>query len=172
MLISRLDFLRLVIRQLVVLSGKKGIEAFLPHVDRVAKFSFSESSQPLVDDDDDRDPFLPLGSSWEQIDFSPKSVLAPWAKELSNDTEAPTGKHEHRRGEKMTPQSRQGSVNVREWVMRAMARYRFVLGTSFDSPCRHYHLFAQLDIRGRCANQYSSWSLAFICMQARPPLSL
>jgi hypothetical protein len=127
----------LVIRQLVISSGKKGLEAFLPPTHRVAFAGGSSSPAADGDDGGDRDPFLPLESSWKQIDFSLKSVLAPWVRNPPNDTETAEvkagepghGDDSHR----AAPQLRSGGVNVREWAMRAMARYRFVLGGSIGS---------------------------------------
>jgi hypothetical protein len=91
-----------VIRALVTHSGSTGLEALLPPAARTVKYTHPS---PVVDK---RDPFLPLAESWTKIDFEMGKVLAPWAR--LNATSGVVG------------------VNVREWVMRAMARYRFVLG--------------------------------------------
>lgn len=129
----------LVIRRLVIASGKTGIEAFLPPVDRVAKYAFGESLSPAAGADNHRDPFLPLESSWKDIDYSLKSVLAPWAKEFTETPVDHEDEHKHRHSTKghhdrSWSQTQLRGVNVREWAMRAMARYRFVLGVSLDSP--------------------------------------
>lgn len=124
-----------VIRQLVISSGKKGLEAFLPHAHRVAEFAIARSPPSTADrrGGGDRDPFLPLASSWKQIDFSLESVLAPWVRYNAETTEARAAEPEGRDGgHGAAQQLRRSGVNVREWAMRAMARYRFVLGEYFD----------------------------------------
>lgn len=98
-----------VVRALVIASGEKGLDAFLPDPNRNVEFA---KISPVADE---RDPFLPLDSTWSQIDFSLGNVLAPWAVNTHPTTS------ERRK-------SLKGTVNVREWTMRAMARYRFVLG--------------------------------------------
>lgn len=99
----------IVVRALVIASGKKGLDAFLPDPKRNVEFA---KISPVADE---RDPFLPLDSTWSQIDFSLDKVLAPWAVNAH-----PTSSERQK--------SSKGTVNVREWTMRAMARYRFVLG--------------------------------------------
>ncbi|KAF8317669.1 hypothetical protein DL93DRAFT_2110386 [Clavulina sp. PMI_390] len=99
-----------IIRALVNASGKSGLKAFLPDASRTMEYE-APSSQA-----DDYDPMLPLESSWKEVDFSARAVLEPWAKAFDSGL----------------PMSEvRGRVNVREWVMRAMVRYRFVFG---DTP--------------------------------------
>jgi len=63
-------------------------------------------TQPQNGQVEEGNPRLPLGSTWEDLDFSLETVLAPWVR-LPN----------HLSG-----------VNLRIWIMRALDRYRFVLG--------------------------------------------
>jgi len=53
-------------------------------------------------------PRLPLGTLWFNINYSLKDVVFPW---INNGTQEST-------------------INLREWTLRAMARYHFVLGYS------------------------------------------
>lgn len=96
-------------------SGELGLDAFLPHSNKRAHFN---EASPVADE---RDPFLPLASSWKNVDFRMANVLAPWARTsgpaVNASREGSAEVHQHR-----------AEVNVREWVMRAMARYRFVIG--------------------------------------------
>lgn len=91
-------------------SGELGLEAFLPPRERQARF---QHASPVADE---RDPFLPLASSWTKVDFTMGKVLAPWARAVDIPADGVNGEW------------RAAEVNVREWVMRAMARYRFVIG--------------------------------------------
>lgn len=49
---------------------------------------------------------LPLTNNWKTTDFTLHSRLRAW-----------------------------GPVHVREWVLRVMSRYKYVVGTSFSLPC-------------------------------------
>jgi hypothetical protein len=51
-------------------------------------------------------PLLPLGTHWAEINYSLKDVIIPWVDSGAVD----------------------GIVNIREWTLRAMSRYHFVLG--------------------------------------------
>ena len=54
----------------------------------------------------EEDPHLPLTSTWQDLDFSLDIALAPWVR---------------------LPDHHSG-INLRTWVIRALDRYRFVLG--------------------------------------------
>jgi hypothetical protein len=89
-----------VINALVKASGTLGLAAFMPPQGRVLRAeSGGESGKTLPP------PHLPLVKNWNDGSFSLKSVLHPWLENTS------------------------GSLNVREWMMKMLMRYRFSLGT-------------------------------------------
>ncbi len=96
----------LVIQALVVASGSSGLRAFLPRANITLPIRVVEKNAAPQREGVEEDPHLPLESTWQDLDFSLATVLAPWVRLLNN---------------------RQG-VNLRIWVMRALDRYRFVLG--------------------------------------------
>ena len=96
----------LVIQALVVASGSSGLRAFLPGANITLPLWVAEKNVAPQGEEVEEDPHLPLGSTWQDLDFSLETVLAPWVRLLNN---------------------RQG-VNLRIWIMRALDRYRFVIG--------------------------------------------
>ena len=85
----------------MVASGSSGLRAFLPRPNVTLPLRVIEEVEQV-----EEDPHLPLGSTWQDLDFSLEKVLAPWARLSDN----------------------RPSVDIRTWVMRALDRYRFVLG--------------------------------------------
>ena len=82
------------------------MRAFLPAADiTVPSRGTNESATPQGEAGEEN-PHLPLGSTWQDLDFSLETVLAPWVR---------------------LPDHHSG-INLRIWVMRALDRYRFVLG--------------------------------------------
>lgn len=103
-----------IIRALLNVSGPLGISEFLPSPDRTVSVSHSLADYVPTT----APPHLPLASDYKDINFSLDSVMGPWLAEVSI-----------RRG-------RGAAVNVREWTMMVIQRYRYVvgeLGTRFAS---------------------------------------
>jgi len=87
-------------------------------------------------------PRLPLGTRWFDINYSLKDVALPWVYNGTQDSE----------------------INIREWTLRAMARYHFVLGST---------AFEFLELNGpvttktklyRLSNSIAAKRLAMICI--------
>lgn len=91
----------LVLHALVKASGKLGLSAFLPPSDRILR-----EGSPVLEDGALHlpPPHLPLVKDWHDADFSLTSVLRQWSTHIP------------------------GGLNVREWTMRMLMRYRFSLG--------------------------------------------
>ena len=94
-------------------SGRLGLSAFLPPPDTFiipdlskAKLSPKEREYRVSDV-----PMLPMTMRWWLTDFSVHSVVAPY-----------------------TDANRAAPIDVRQWVMEALQRYRFVIG---EMPFAH-----------------------------------
>ncbi|KAK0496003.1 hypothetical protein EDD18DRAFT_1390447 [Armillaria luteobubalina] len=103
-----------IIRALLIASGSLGLSEFLPSPDRTVLLhrtqNYFDEVSPLGP------PHLPLAPDYHDIDFSLETVMAPWVEEATQ-----------RRG------SDEGAagVNVREWAMMVLQRYRYVVGEPF-----------------------------------------
>ncbi|KAF8342792.1 uncharacterized protein EI90DRAFT_3115337 [Cantharellus anzutake] len=140
---SNLDCGDCIIRALIIRSGSSGLKAFLPTRDRVvpARMETEEDVEHTFQED----PHLPLGSTWEELDFSLETVLAHWTR--------------HREGE--------ASVNLRIWVMRALERYRFVIGntrTEFIQLRSLVSVSRQLESLRLMIKEKSSHPVAMVCV--------
>ncbi|KAF8327155.1 uncharacterized protein EI90DRAFT_3156249 [Cantharellus anzutake] len=95
-----------IITALVKASGPLGLSAFLPPTNRTF-----ETSRIILSDGDQRTshvPMLPLTKRWNICDYSLENVLAPYA-------------------------SSQEHINIRQWILRLLLRYRFVIGVTPSS---------------------------------------
>lgn len=96
----------LVIHALVKASGKLGLSAFLPPATRVLREESAVSEDVTLHLPP---PHLPLVKDWHDGDFTLAGSLGPWSTRAPND------------------------LNVREWTMKMLMRYRFSLGKLLPS---------------------------------------
>ncbi len=91
-------------------SGPLGLSEFLPSPNRTFPLLFS------IDQDDtgSSPPHLPLTAEYHAKDFVLNTVMEPWAREAFR-----------RRGWASVE-----GVNIREWTMMVIQRYRYVVGMS------------------------------------------
>ncbi|KAK0232724.1 hypothetical protein IW262DRAFT_1257949 [Armillaria fumosa] len=98
------------IRALMSASGPLGLSEFLPSPNRTFPLLFSIVPDPV--DTGLSPPHLPLTTEYHAKDFVLDAVMAPWAREAFR-----------RRGWASVE-----GVNIREWTMMVIQRYRYVVG--------------------------------------------
>ncbi|KAG8885296.1 hypothetical protein FRB98_001881 [Tulasnella sp. 332] len=118
-----------IISALITQSGRSGMDAFLP--DKSRMFLQQGGGDQIDASSDAAAPRLPLTSLWNETDFSLRVVLPSSGSS--------------------------GPINVREWAVRAIHRYRFVLGGTPVS-------FAQLETKRNAERTFKKLNTE----QARP----
>lgn len=121
---------------LVAASGATGLEAFLPSPDRTVAPSVLAGKIPFLAPTPEQDegpvPHLPLTDKWQDGKFALRDVLAPWGAADSREK------------------------NVREWTLRALERYRFVIG----STPSHFAMLSSPSDATTLAHKFSTKNMA------------
>ncbi|KAG7450868.1 uncharacterized protein BT62DRAFT_1001714 [Guyanagaster necrorhizus] len=131
------------IRALMSASGPLGLSEFLPSPNRTIPLQFSF----LADRNDTglSSPHLPLTTEYHAKDFVLDTVMAPWAREAFR-----------RRGWASVE-----GINVREWTMMVLQRYRYVVG---ELPFRFVSITDASEARSTVKELRENDKLRLVCI--------
>lgn len=94
-------------------SGRLGLGEFLPPNHRIKYAGAGAKGRVVQDMDPFSNPSLPLSKTPGETSFALNDVLSSW-----------------------------GTIRVRDWILRAMERYRFVIGTFYRHATNYLLLIA------------------------------
>ncbi|KAK0440396.1 uncharacterized protein EV420DRAFT_1650528 [Desarmillaria tabescens] len=141
--VLRTRCIRGMIRALMSASGPLGLSEFLPSPNRTYPLHFSLVADP--NDVGSSPPHLPLTAEYHAKDFVLDTVMGPWAREAFR-----------RRGWASVE-----GVNLREWTMMVIQRYRYVVG---ELPFRFVSITDAREARDTVKQLRANERLRLVCI--------